>query len=446
VERAKGAEARKKVYALASRCVACERPIVPGQTWKFTPSGGKIHYHCAAVNPEWSPESGEPWPGMHGRGRFGIVNTLTLVRLPYRFESHQDAQEWIDSYGVSSEYKRNYKIVEDQGNPYGEPTGFCHPGPKGYTIIKHTSELMGYGERGQPIYRLETSLLWNRTKALARAKSIEAQGFKAEVIDNTSYQHIYGAVENPTGLTFPQAMSAARQAGARIGDTSGFEPWLRKAGLEGRSPHVVSRLRAEFEQGVEHGSTRPTMAKGVLSVWQDSEGWRSAAEPESVFESKAEAERFTTGWSRNPSVASIRAQYLKLIERYAYAYESKKLERMTQAHEALEQFETKHNLDPNSRQDAIRFLKRTRVVNLSLMHALDSINDFHRGNPEQEYPRFVPIEDDWPIGPIRWSVVDTHTGAKVREGRMWIRTRTRQAAERKADKLNRKDRKERRMA
>ena len=43
---------RRRVYRLASRCQVCEKPILPGQTWKFTETGGKVHYYCAQQNPK----------------------------------------------------------------------------------------------------------------------------------------------------------------------------------------------------------------------------------------------------------------------------------------------------------------------------------------------------------------------------------------------------------
>jgi hypothetical protein len=263
---------------------------------------------------------------------------------------------------------------------------------------------------------------------------------------------------NPAGPTIHQAMLMARAAGARIGDTSGFEPWLKKAKLEGRSPMLRKKLEAEFWEGVEQGefpaSSSEEREYHGARIWKTAEGWKTSVDPDSAFDNIRQVQRFVDA-QRNPSVGAIRAQYLKLIERYAYAHESRKLARMNATHEALEQFETKYNLDPNSRRDAISYLKRTHA-GLSLQHALDSVNDFYRNPDAPDTPRFVPAEDDWPVGPIKWTVIDTQTGHKVPQsaidsptgvkthsGGMWIRTRTREAAERIADKLNRQERKRR---
>lgn len=49
--RAKAARQKERAYKLTSWCQVCDQPIVPGQTWKFTPEGGKVHYYCAKSNP-----------------------------------------------------------------------------------------------------------------------------------------------------------------------------------------------------------------------------------------------------------------------------------------------------------------------------------------------------------------------------------------------------------
>ncbi len=295
-KRVRGEGARKRVYGLASKCQVCGKLILPGQTWKFTPEGGKVHYYC----------------GQMGNPRFGRGRGSTSGAAFYT------------------------------GHVSAPATRVCARAC-GRKIDLRKRSSFGIGEGGDLI----CSKCWQKeTQALYERRH--------------RFEH-----ENPAGPTFSQAMTMARQAGARIGDTSGFEPWLKRAGLAGRSPHVVSKLRGEFEQGVEYGSPRTRMATSGPRVWQDSEGWRSAIDPESVFETKEEAERFVEGWHR-------------------------------------------------------------------------------RRNPSAETPRFVPAEDDWPIGPIRWTVIDTYTGAKVTTDRMWVRKVTRAAAERFADKLNRQEQKKRR--
>lgn len=44
-------------------------------------------------------------------GKYTIINTETLCRLPYGFDTAEQAQRWITSYGVSEAYKQNYKVI-----------------------------------------------------------------------------------------------------------------------------------------------------------------------------------------------------------------------------------------------------------------------------------------------------------------------------------------------
>lgn len=164
---------------------------------------------------------------------------------------------------------------------------------------------------------------------------------------------------NPAGPTFHQAILMARAAGAKIGDTSGFEPWLVKTKLNTRGPLIRRELESAFWLGVERGAGPTHKAPvGHAQVWQTEDGWKTSLDPESTFDTRKDAERFVASQHRNPQV--------------------------------------------------------------------------------QDSPRYVPAEDDWPIGPIKWTVIDTYTGRKVVEGHMWVRTRTRAAAEKKADRLNRR--------
>ena len=111
-----------------------------------------------------------------------------------------------------------------------------------------------------------------------------------------------GGVANPAGPTFHQAILMARAAGARIGDTSGFGPWLAKAGLDTRGPQVRRELESAFWIGVEQGpgpSHKARPSAGKPQVWQTEEGWKTAIDPESTFDSKEDAERFVAA-QRNP--------------------------------------------------------------------------------------------------------------------------------------------------
>lgn len=115
--------------------------------------------------------------------------------------------------------------------------------------------------------------------------------------------HYHCAEQNPAGPTFSEAMTMARQAGARIGDTSGFEPWLIKAKLQTRSPQIRARLKDEFWRGVEGGGGRSETAsfdyKGV-KIWRRGDGYEASIDPDSRFDSLKDAKRFIDA-QRNPA-------------------------------------------------------------------------------------------------------------------------------------------------
>ncbi len=106
--------------------------------------------------------------------------------------------------------------------------------------------------------------------------------------------------ENPAGPTFSQAMTQARTAGASIGDTSGFEPWLVKAHLSRRGPQVLRHLRMEFEKGVEHGGPTSKASPSAKGIYKTQEGWRVALDPDSLFDSYQDAKRFVESQQKNP--------------------------------------------------------------------------------------------------------------------------------------------------
>lgn len=93
-----------------------------------------------------------------------------------------------------------------------------------------------------------------------------------------------------------QALDAALRAGRRFADTGAFDAWLKKSGLADRGWFLRSRLKSEFEKGVEIGSRKKVEG---YDVWQsEPEVWRSSLDPESEFESYAEAARFTRAFAR----------------------------------------------------------------------------------------------------------------------------------------------------
>ncbi len=290
----------KKVYGRRHLCVGCGKPIEVGQTWKFTPEGRKVHYHCVEGNPssvdyDWT-----------SREAANYLDSLTDAQLSRR----------LDTVGSQIDYMR------------------------------------GAGTETIPEYR--------------RAAFINLQNQEQAIIDarlrKFDRKRGHG---NPAGPTFSQALVMARQAGAKIGDTSGFTSWLVRAKLDNRSPQVQRLLQQEFWRGVEEGAGEPvgstsgSLAYKGATIHRVHGGWTTSLDPDTIHDTPKDAKRFV---------------------------------------------------------DAQR-------------------------NPESGPPRYVPAEDDWPIGPIKWTVMDTRTGHKVATAKMWIRVRTRQAAENIADRLNRKEQK-----
>jgi hypothetical protein len=122
--------------------------------------------------------------------------------------------------------------------------------------------------------------------------------------------------KNATGPTYAQGMTLARAAGASIGDTSGFEPWLVRAKLDKRGPLVRSKLKKAFWTGVETGEAPESKeAKGKtlifhgIKVWKDSKGWRASSDPDSVFDSLPDAKRFVEAQAKNPQVTDRALRY-----------------------------------------------------------------------------------------------------------------------------------------
>ncbi len=232
-ERVRRKKAKEIAYKLTSRCHVCERPITPGQTWKFTLGGKKVHYYCAQQNPEPEYET--------------MKSRLTQEGVAIARRLHP--QE------------------------YGQPVS------RYYILEKWKHVIPGYE--------------W-----MSLREKREAEGYLISAYLREAKKLL--AVGNPAGLTFVQAMTMARQAGAKIGDTSGFEPWLSKAGLDTRSPQVVAKLRQEFWSGVEHGGPASPSSPAAQGIWKDDEGWRVSIDPDSLFDSYQEAKRFVEAQARNP--------------------------------------------------------------------------------------------------------------------------------------------------
>lgn len=166
-----------------------------------------------------------------------------------------------------------------------------------------TGALMGWGGKSRPIDVDKAVAMIRATPPSDRSR------FAREI-----WRH-RKARSNPAGLTYTQAMLAARKAGARIGDTSGFEPWLLKTKLDKRSPQIKSKLEREFWRGVEEGEGKTESAsfsyKGA-SIHKIGDGYQVSTDPDSRFDSLKDAKRFIDAdLKRNPRSAFHEA-YRKL--------------------------------------------------------------------------------------------------------------------------------------
>lgn len=356
--RARGKRAKEIAYKLTSKCHVCERLITPGQTWKFTPEGRKVHYYCAKQNPasldlSWLQEGDTFAPDFGGQELKRVVTLyrnsdgreLTVavddvlafnsepVRLsktsPYRKEVGIWATPIIPGLkrrGYLRDSRYSLVFRGDPGYAYGEKWVL---GRVTVENPEHNTLEDAIRQEGRKIahrfhpeeWRQPASWEYFRFKLYQHPEDVipgwsgmlPQEKQRAEKILFNAYLREAGKIlegaaqENPAGPTFAQAMAMARQAGARIGDTAAFEGWLVKSKLDTRGPQVRQRLEREFWRGVEHGEdTTPALRaakdltyKGV-AIYRRGEGYRTDLDPESEFESLGDAKRFVDAQARNP--------------------------------------------------------------------------------------------------------------------------------------------------
>jgi hypothetical protein len=224
---------RAKLDRLTAKCQVCQQPITPGQTWKYTETGGKVHYHCAEKNPQKQTKAG-----------LVLGEHIHMPGVPQLIVTRAFAWQWWVGHGW--------------------------PGPKhGIGSLDHRVYLPAPVD--DPLTDVET-----------RDQTMESVARSL-------------AEQNPAGPTFSEAMTMARQAGARIGDTSGFDPWLVKAKLQTRSPLVRSRLQEQFDSGVEQGEVpqaKPTSTYKGVTIFHSGEGFSTSLDPGSIHDTLKDAKRF----------------------------------------------------------------------------------------------------------------------------------------------------------
>ncbi|MCJ7501837.1 MAG: hypothetical protein MUP80_02085 [Acidobacteriia bacterium] len=123
----------KKVYALASRCNVCEGPILPGQTWKFTPEGGKVHYHCAqnpvSLDPRYFLRYGTvmvpPKRASAHRTRTAAPVQTPIIQRYHGSRIWEDSEGWhtsLDRESAFDSLKDAKRFIDAQTkNPNGAP-------------------------------------------------------------------------------------------------------------------------------------------------------------------------------------------------------------------------------------------------------------------------------------------------------------------------------------
>lgn len=313
----------KKFYALASRCQTCEKPILPGQTWQFTPEGGKVHYYCAqnpaSTDYNWFSEETtrhlDSLTDAQLKRRLGIVQPqINRARGPGT-ESVAHAAVFLNLQD------QEQAIIQARLRKFDRKSGRQNPaGP-----ILHNPAVDGgfYDPTGRNegyirFRRYHGKLISDRVADRANLSRIGWHG--STLLTDADIDRVHDLIaksgwhygvevlepeENPAGPTFSQAMVAARQAGARIGDTSGFEPWLVKAQLDTRGPQVRSRLEREFWRGVEEGEGRTETSsfeyKGA-TIYRLADGYQVSIDPDSRFDSLKDAKQFVDAQRRNPKL------------------------------------------------------------------------------------------------------------------------------------------------
>jgi hypothetical protein len=272
----------QKVYGLTSMCQVCKQPIRPGHTWKFTEQGGKVHYYCAKQNPaaqvdlSWL-QVGDTFAPSFGGDRLKATATLHRNSDGRELSVAVDDVLAFNSEAVAlssaTPYRREVGIWATPIVPARSRRGYLRDSR--YSLVFEGVPGYNYGEK----WRL---------------------------------RHM--SVENPAGPTFHEAMVAARQAGAKIGDTSGFEPWLMKAKLDARGPQIIEELRTEFWKGVETGeapkeSASPEQIYHGAKIRKTAAGWITDIDPASVFDDLRQVKQFIDAQQRNPQLTDRAYRY-----------------------------------------------------------------------------------------------------------------------------------------
>lgn len=273
-------------------CAVCKRAITPKQTWKFQPATGKrIHYYC---DPRGNPSV-----------RFTlwvhIVSGGHDYWKPWAHGAMARLQQEAKSRGWSPEHIKILpfeEVVEGQRNPAGPN---LESALRAYAeLVLKLSPMLGVQYRGNLAGYMDEIRVDFRRAVADGEIVLRSDG----TVDYGRHDPVawYGKRVNPAGPTFHQAVVMARAAGAKIGDTSGFGPWLARVGLDTRGPQVRRELEAAFWTGVDKGVEKATRARpsaGKPQVWQVEDGWKTTLDPESVFDTREDAERFVAA-QRNP--------------------------------------------------------------------------------------------------------------------------------------------------
>jgi len=302
-----------RAYALSHRCEVCRKSIVPGQTWKFTPTGGKVHYCCGDQNPGHNP--------------------ITDRACRYRANAHPPSGPKICAFCGTKQQIQVGHIDGHEEN--GEPENLIWTCRSCNMLHANTLRASGLGRltvQYNPATKGAQNLAQWFTAVMATKGGSDAMTVRAAVamiratpVDDRSgfaYEiwqrrrlRARASSQNPASIpakrssfTVSEAARAARAAGARIGDTAAFENWLKKTGLQGRGPKVQVILKREFWKGVETGegsepqkSAESLRYKGQTIRKGQLEGWYQVSnDPESRFDTLKDAKRFVDAQSKNP--------------------------------------------------------------------------------------------------------------------------------------------------
>lgn len=229
----------RKVYGVAGKCDVCKGLIRPGQTWKFTPEGARVHKYCARENPTGDIRTLTQGLFEHAERPTGTIRKVAEAEV-------RNEHGVLETYTVYTNRTRNRwwleKLVGEKPDPSWD-----------------------WSERAKHAFR--QTLFYSFATSSPR---------KAE--------EWVGAVNK-----------------LRDGETNPFTLDPRYVLRHGTVMLPPSRGRTR--PGARPTTTAAAVSGGTYRgarIWKDGEGWHASLDPESVFDSYRDAKAFVDVQARNP--------------------------------------------------------------------------------------------------------------------------------------------------